>query len=165
MEFLKKNKLVAGIVVLAVVVVGGLGVVMLRGGESSEESGQEEQTIKQISPEDIGLELELSSDRKDVILTITKLDGIESIEYELSYDAEETVEGEKSNVPKGAISSEPFDVQGKSEFVKEIFLGTCSAVCRPDKVTSDIKVLVRVNYESGEVGAAEDTLAFENEDN
>ena len=122
----------------------------------------EQQNIKQIAPSDIGLELSLRFDKKAVVMTLTKLTGVKSIEYELSYDAEETVEGETSTVPKGVVGS-PIEVAGKSEIKREILLGTCSAnVCRYDKVKSDIKIVVRVNYENGEVGAAESTVPFGN---
>lgn len=161
MEFLKKNKIVVGIIVVVLIVAGAWFFVLRKGGSSSTPTSSDQtQNIKQIKPEDIGLELSLRSDKKAVVMTLTKLTGVKSIEYELSYDAEETVEGETSTVPKGAVGS-PIEVSGKSEIKREIFLGTCSAnKCRDDKVKSDIKIVVRVNYTNGEVGAAESTLPF-----
>lgn len=163
MNFLKKNKIIVGIIIAALVV-AGMGFLVLRNDDSSKApvpSGDQTQNIKQIKPEDIGLELSLRSDRKAVVMTLTKLTSVKSIEYELSYDAEETVEGETNTVPKGAVGS-PIEVAGKSEIKREILLGTCSAnVCRYDKVKSNIKIVVRVNYRNGEIGAAEATIPFE----
>ena len=165
MDFLKKNKVVAGIFVGIIFVVAGIWFFAINKNAKIGPNSQivdETQNVKQISAEDIGLEVELKPNKQAVIMRVTKLDGIASIEYEVSYDAEEEFEGETSVVPKGAGSSEPIDVRGKSEIEREILLGTCSArVCRYDKVMSDIKVLVRVNYENGGVAAAEATVPFD----
>jgi hypothetical protein len=166
MDFLKKNKIVVGIVVLVLVVGGGL-LMMMGGSKAPQSTDQTDQTsdVKQINPDDIGLSLELTSSKQAVIMRVTKLDGIKSLEYELSYDAEEEFEGETSVVPKGAGSSEPIEVEGESEIEREILLGTCSArVCRYDVIKSDIKALVRVNFENGEVGASETTIPYEEEE-
>lgn len=166
MNFLKQKKLIIAIITVVLVGLLGIGFLLLKssGNDSDGPIADEFQNIKQISPEDIGLSLELTSDKKNVVMTITKLEGVASVEYELSYDATERVEGETVNVPKGALSSTPISVKGKSKIETKIFLGTCSAVCREDKVTSDIKAVVKVNYENGEIAAAETTIPFDSSD-
>ncbi len=163
MDFIKKN---LAIVIVIVVIILGLGGFFLwsRGSGGEAISPQEEAVdIKQVSPEDIGMTVEFRADGNAVILKLTKLDGIKSVEYEASYDAEETNEGETIVVPKGAVGS-PIEVDGETEIEREILLGTCSAaVCRYDKLMSDIKFLVKINYENGEVGSAEIILPFESE--
>ncbi len=164
MDFIKKN---LAVVIVIVVIVLGLGGFVLwsrsSGGEAITPQDEESIDVKQVSPEDIGMTVEFRADGKAVILKLTKLAGIKSIEYEASYDAEETNEGETIVVPKGAVGS-PIDVTGESEIEREVLLGTCSAaVCRYDKVMSDIKFLVKINFENGEVGAAEATLPIESE--
>ena len=117
----------------------------------------EEKQVKQVDSSEIGLELSLRSDKKAVIITATKLSGIASIEYELTYDAQVTEEGEAHSVPRGAIGK--LTIRG-GEASAEVDLGTCSAsVCKYDKVVSDIKVILKVNYENGEVGQVEDKIS------
>jgi hypothetical protein len=134
MDFLKKNRTIVAIIVGVVIVMGAILLFStIRGAtqDPSQSSNGEIQDIKKISADDVGLEAELTSDGQSVVMRLNKLDGISSIEYEISYDAEETFEGETNVVLKGATSSEPIDVAGESEFEREVFLGTCSAVCRP----------------------------------
>ncbi len=158
MELIKKNALIVGVVVVILVCLGGYfiwsrsqgGVLIPR---------EEQQNIKQMSPEDIGLELSLRSDQKAVIIRATKLEGIESLEYELTYDAEAVDEGETHAVPRGAVGE--LTIRGDTASA-EVDLGTCSAnVCKYDKVISDIKVVIKVNFENGEIGAVEDTIPLE----
>lgn len=165
MDFLKKNKVVVAIIAGIVILMAGLFVFSLirNGGQGPDSTGGSElQDVKKISADEVGLEAELTPDGKSVNLKLTKLEGISTIDYEISYDAEETFEGETNVVLKGATSSD-IDVKGESEFEREVFLGTCSAVCRPDKVMGDIKVLVTLHYSSGDVAAAEVTVPFESD--
>lgn len=159
MDFLKKNKLIVGIVVILLILAGVWFFVLKKSGSSTlSPTSNETQNIKQLKAEDIGLELVLSPDKKTVEMVISKLTGIKTIEYEVSYDAEETSEGETASVPKGVIGS-PIDIKGESEIKRQITLGTCSASkCRYDDVISDIKFVVKVTYSNGEVGAVEASI-------
>ncbi len=163
MDFLKKNKIIIGVVV--VLFVAALGIwyfVLPKSGSNTANQSAEEQTVKEINPEEIGLSLALTPDNKSVTMKLDKLTGIKTLEYELSYDAEETdtESGETSTVPKGAVGS-PIDVAGQSSIKRDILLGTCSAnKCRYDKVKSDIKVVIKVTYKSGEIGSVEMTLPY-----
>src|SRR3989344_9138971 len=107
MEFLKKNKIIVGVIVVIIVILAGVWFFMMRGSSSQDMSQgiDEFQAAKQISPEDIGLELKLKPDGRTVVMTLTKLSGIDSVEYELSYDAEESGEDGTAIVPKGAVGS------------------------------------------------------------
>ena len=161
MEFLKKNKFIVGIVVVVIVV--GIAALMLtrsKGATTPSPTGEEVTNVKPMKPEDIGLALEVKPDGKAVILKATKLDGIKSIEYEVSYDALVTEEGETANVPRGVVAS-PIEIDGQSSIEKEILLGTCSAsVCKYDKVTSDIKFIIKVDFVNGDVGSIETSIPF-----
>ncbi|HVZ67323.1 MAG TPA: hypothetical protein VG917_03605 [Patescibacteria group bacterium] len=162
MDFLKKNKMIVGLIVV-VLVVGGLALLLTKhktGSTGNTADQTDVSNVKTLKPEDIGLELSVKPDGKSVDLTANKLDGVKSIEYEVSYDATVTDEGETANVPRGVVAS-PIDVNGKSSISKEILLGTCSAnVCKYDKVTSDIKFVIRVDYTNGEVGSIETTIPY-----
>ena len=166
MDFLKKNKIIVGvIVVIAVALIGAF--FFLSGSKSQSPqatTGDQTENVKKISPEDIGLSFSLKDDKKAVILKITKLNGIKSFEYELDYNAIVTEEGETNEVPRGVLST--IDVtSGDSELNKEILLGTCSSgTCKYDKVTSDIKLVLKVNYSNGEVGSLEASIPFNTSD-
>ncbi|MBI4091850.1 MAG: hypothetical protein HY427_01445 [Candidatus Levybacteria bacterium] len=163
MEFIKKNALIIGVIVVVILGIGGYFVWLRSQNQVIRPKGQELelQNAKQMSPSDIGLELTLRSDNKAVIIKATKIDGIKSFEYELTYDAKVTEDGETVTVPKGVIGE--LRVRGGVASA-EAFLGTCSAnVCKDDKVVSNIKVVIKVNFENGEIGAVEDMISIENE--
>jgi hypothetical protein len=163
MEFLKKNKIIVGVVVVAIVALLGVWYFVLPKSGTGIQPSEEAQNVKEITPEEVGLSLEVVKNGQAVEMTLDKLDGIKTLEYELSYDAEETdpESGETATVPKGAVGS-PIDVAGESSIKREILLGTCSAnKCRYDKVKSDIKLVLKVTYENGEVGSVEMTLPYD----
>lgn len=168
MNFAKNKPLIiVGIVILILVVVGAF--LFLKKGPSSETAtpGNQEENIKQVTAEDIGLKLSLSADKKSVVMEVTKLDGIKSIEYEVSYNAKnpggsaasEDGESSEGDIPRGVISSTPIDAAGQSEIKKSIDLGTCSAgKCKYDIVTSDIQFVIKVNFSDGTVGSVTASL-------
>ena len=160
MEFIKKNALIVGLVVVVILGLGGY-FVWARSQNQISAPKQEEQNIKQMSPEDIGLELTMRSDRKAVIIKATKVEGIKSFDYELTYDADVKEDAETHTVPRGAVGE--LTIKGGAAQA-EVDLGTCSAnVCKYDKVVGSIKVVIKVNFENGETGAIEDTISLESE--
>ena len=160
MEFIKKN---VALVVIILVIVAGLGGFLLFNARANKTPAPlaQEKEVKQMSPSDIGLILSVKPDKKAVIMKVTKLQGIESIEYEVSYDAEVTEEGEPFNIPRGVVGSK-IETKGESEIEREVLLGTCSAsVCKYDKVTTPVKFIIKVNLSNGEIGAVEDSIFLE----
>src|SRR3989304_7562277 len=154
MDFIKKNALVLGLIVVVVLGLGGFLIWSQSQNQTLTPKGEEQQNIKQMAPSDIGLELSLRSDSKAVIVKATKVEGIKSFEYELTYDAEVTEDGETVVVPRGAVGG--LTIRGAVASA-EVDLGTCWAnVCKYDKVVSNIKVVIKVNFENGEIGAVED---------
>lgn len=153
MNFLKKHSILAAIIVAIVVVIALIAWYMMgRGGAGSNGSiGQSVQNVKQISPEAIGLAVVINKDGKSLDLSANKLDGIQSLDYEVTYDALETdpESGNTSVVSKGVQGT--IDANGSSA-KRNILLGTCSAnVCRYDKVKSDITITIKVTYKNGDV--------------
>ena len=85
---------------------------------------------------------------KKVIMEITKVEDISSLEYQLSYAS-------KGDIPRGAIGT----LEPKGKPVKqEIVLGTCSDVCHYDQEVSDIKLLVRVTKTDNKIYSVEHSL-------
>ncbi len=154
-----RNKLVIVSVVIIVILFGVGGYFMFgQKGSPAKAPVEQGKNIKKLSADDIGLVLASAKGGKALSMRITKLSGVASIEYELSYDAVETTDGETATVPKGVVGS-PIQVKGDSEISRVLDLGTCSKnVCRYDKVKSDIKVVIRVNFANGETGAVETTI-------
>lgn len=159
-----KNKPLLILIVIAGIVLAAAVFLLTKKPEpqSSLIPPEEQQNVKKVSPEEIGLDLSLSPDKKSVVMKITELAGIASVEYEISYNALVIDEGETVDVPRGVVAS-PIEVEeGDEEIEKEILLGTCSAnKCKYDKITSDIKFIIKINYKNGEIGAVEAALPFE----
>ena len=159
MEFIKKNALIIGVIAVVVLGIGGYFIWARSQNQALIPKREELQNAKQMTPEDIGLELSLRSDKKAVIIKATKIDGIKGFEYELTYDAEVTEDRETVVVPRGAVGE--LTIRG-GVAQAEVDLGTCSAnVCKYDKVVSNIKVVIKVNFENGEIGAVEDEIPLE----
>lgn len=164
MDKILKNKLLVGaiIVVVLALVGGGAFYFMSQSKTANETVIEEVENVKALEPEDLGLELESVSDGKIIKLTASKLTGVESIEYEVSYDAE-VVEGggEPFTATRGVTGGLTIKA-GESEVSKDIDLGTCSRnVCKYDKVISDVTFNIRVNYTDGTVGGIETKIKLE----
>jgi len=162
-----KNTKIIAIAVGIIAIVGiGLGVYSYMNQENQSQTQNIEEIVesdaKPISSEDVGLELSLTPDKKAIIMKITKLEGIESVEYMAQYDAEVTESGETLTVTRGVgpstIEVEPGDMLIERD---DITLGTCSRnVCKYDTVVSDITFALRVNYTNDEVGSLEETITY-----
>lgn len=164
MNKLLKNKLVLiGIIVIVVLGVLGGGAFYLLKGDSSEAPLYQDSTdinVKPITADEIGLILTPTSNGKQIKLEITKLTGIDSIEYDVSYDAEVTDEGQTAIVSRG-VSGSPLKVGSDSKMSRVLDLGTCSRnVCKYDKVVGEVTFTIRVNYKDGTVGGVEEKVAL-----
>jgi len=163
MKNLLKNKLLVAAVVVVVLVIGVGGFIFMqtRATQDQELVIEEVQNVKELAPEDIGLELSIDEDNKIITLEATKLDGITSIEYDVSYDAQVTENGEEFVATRGVTGMLPV-TSGESIVSKDIDLGTCSRnVCKYDTVVSEVVFNIRVNFENGEVGGIEATVPIE----
>ncbi len=161
MKNLQKNKIVLiGIIVILVLGVSGFIFMQSRSSATPETVIEEVSNVKPLKPEDIGLELSITQDNKIIQLVASKIDGISSIEYDVSYDAEVSEDGQDFVATRGVTGT--LDTNGKSEVSKDIDLGTCSRnVCKYDKVVSEITFNIRVNFANGEVGGIETTVPLE----
>lgn len=166
MKFIKKNKIVLFVLLILVL---GVGVVLILTKSnakkiSTSSSGVQEQVVKTVKPEDVGLSLKLRSDNKAVVMILSKLDGVSSVEYEVTYDAkitDVTADGESGTTQRGVVGS-PIPVKpGDTQIKREIELGTCSRnVCKYDNVVSAIKFVIKVTYSNGEIGSIEQSLSL-----
>lgn len=77
-------------------------------------------------------------------LTATGLGGgYSGLEYEFTYDTEGLIQG-------GNNGRAPIDISSKSEFTREIYLGTCSSgTCKPHKGVKKVSLLVLLTDTAG----------------
>lgn len=153
------KKIIIGIVAVLVLVVavGGFLFIKSQSGEGEETSEEEssETVAKQVSAEEIGLSLTPTQNNQVIMMEITKLDGIESLDYEVTYDAVENGE----TVQRGAIGT--VELTGENTVERKIDLGTCSRnVCKYDKGVEAVKFILRINYADGSVGEVTEELTF-----
>lgn len=160
---MQNKKLLIGVIILAVVIIGGIGAYVVlgmnSGGGKVDENGEEslvDESAKTVTADEIGLTLTPTQNNQVLMMEITKLDGIKSIDYEVSYDALENGEV----VPRGAIGF--IELAGESTIERKIDLGTCSRnICKYDKGVENVKVVLRINYADGTTGALEEEVTLE----
>lgn len=156
MDFLKKNKVIVAIVIVIIVALGGLMLLKGRNTNTIPTQPDQSQNIKQLAPSDIGLELSLNPAGTQLTITVTKTDGIKSMDYEISYDAEVTDEGETVEVPRGTFGALKIE---NGQATSEADLGTCSSgKCKYDTVVGPIKVVIKVVMDDGTIGSVEDSI-------
>ncbi len=152
-ELLKNRKVIVavGIIVLLLLF---LGFFLLSGKSSNQSKNQNANAlptqipIPTITADSIGLSLKMGAAGKTVIVALTNKEGITAIEYELSYTS-------KGDIPRGAIGQ--LDLTKKT-VLKEITLGTCSDTCHYDEGVSNIKIVLKITKDDGNVYQSEKTL-------
>ncbi len=162
MKFLqtRNGKIAAAVIVILLLVTG----FMLFGprSEPKEEAVVKDQSVQQISAEELGLSIESKPDKKAIKFKIAKAAGIESIEYEVIYEADSTAqeqsEGGEPRVQRG-ITGEAEIESGASNYESEwLDLGSCSKnVCRYDAGVEQVTLNLKIVKE-GKTYSAEDTL-------
>lgn len=148
------KKIIIGIVIVAVI---GGGVYFVSSGKSSKtEQATSSQTVEEkvetVSAQDLGLTLVARSDKKAVKLEITKITGIASIDYELSYLA-------KGDLPRGVIGHLEVKSTDKKIASDYLDLGSCSrSVCKYDEGVSSVTLVLKITTKDGKILQAEKEL-------
>ncbi len=156
---LLKNKITWVLVVIVMILLGVAFFILKPGSNpsASDETVDEMSEVKQVSPDELGLVLTSKQNGQVINMKIANIKGITSIEYDLTYDSE--VEG--LDEPTGRGVTGVFEIKGEP-IDEDIDLGTCSKkVCKYDKVVSDVTVILRINYENGEVGGSEAKISVQ----
>ena len=158
MKKLLKNKLFlvgAGVVLIIVVAIIGFAAFSNSSSKNADNGVSALPTqipVPTITAGSLGLTLKTGTPGKTVIAAVSNIEGISSIEYDLSYTAK--VNGE--DVPRGIIGE--FDLT-KTPVSKEITLGTCSDVCHYDSDVRNLKLDLKVTKTDGNVYQSTTTLA------
>ena len=150
---MNKMLMILGAAMVVLVLIGVALYVMTRSGSpESEPKKMVQDSLRKIEPEDIGFTLEASPDGQNVLIDVTKPEGIESIEYEVNYDAE-------GDLPRGTIGV--IDIAAGEALPKKVYLGTCSTgTCKPDKGVSVVNVTAKVTYTSGDKAQLESSISM-----
>ena len=159
----RKNLIIAGVVLLLMSVVGTIFVLNTRSVEEEPVSSFEEEVIT-LQPEDIGLEMVASETNQQVKFIINKPEGIESLEYEISYEAgvPPGYQGEEEKISRGIAGEEELD-PSEDVFESKFFdLGSASSgTFRPDIGVEEVDLLLKLNKTDGKVYQVQDTLVLE----
>lgn len=158
--------IIVGIISGLALLIGGWLFFVNRANTASEDDGYlEEQIVERIDASEIGLTMEAKPDNKAVKFMIEKADGITSIEYQLTYEADSTAqeqsEGGEPRVQRG-ITGEAM-VDGGSSFESEwLDLGSCSRnVCRYDTGVESVTLTLKLVKDDGKVYEVEQTLELQ----
>lgn len=161
----EKRLLIIGAVILILVFVGG-GFFLLnsRGADVDEEEVAEfEEDYPELDPSEIGLEMEANSNGRQVRFTISKASDIESIEYDLSYEADlsgaEAAEGGEGRIQRGVTGEDT--VTGDSFESDWLDLGSCSSgTCRYDTGVEEVTLVLKVTKKDGNIYQVTESLSL-----
>lgn len=169
-----RNILIGAIVVLVVVIILG-GIFLLAGhnqaasstASDSSQTGSQEQTVGTLTPADIGLQMVLSPDDKKIKFTADKLDGVKTLEWNFTYDADipasdQTADNAGSKVTQEFGSDQPVNVVGKISYESPFReLGTCSSGhCRYDTGITSVSIVMKVTKTDGNVYQIKDSISM-----
>jgi hypothetical protein len=159
----KKIGIIVGVLVLVLLLGGGVIVLTSKKGPTPTPTPEVQQTVGELSPEDIGLKLELRDDSKAIRFTAGKLADVSLLEWEFYYEADvplsERVAGEEVGKVTQSFGG---DTKVKSgSFTSEYReLGTCSAKCRYDTGVEEVKILMKVTKKDGSLYQVEDSITL-----
>jgi hypothetical protein len=157
---MKNKKIILGGVALLILIAAGVALFLFNSNSPVPQEKKNEfvENFIELSAADVGLALSSQKNNQQLVMELTKLDNVESFEYEVSYEAIE--DGEV--VRQGTFGSGPNpDEKGQSTIKRVIDLGTCSAVCRYHKGVKEIEFTLKVNLTNGEVGIIEEIFVLE----
>ncbi|MBI5044880.1 MAG: hypothetical protein HZC02_03070 [Candidatus Levybacteria bacterium] len=166
---MKKNQLLIAAAVVVLLIVGGVFVFIQNAQDNDEaENSQilEEEAIT-VSPEEVGLKLTTRNNQKEIKFSVSKLDDVQTIEWDFTYDAdvppEYRSEGGSGKVTQRFGSSEPVDVEGKSSYESEYReIGTCSSGrCRYDTGVEKVDFVLKMIKKDGKEYQVQDSLSLE----
>lgn len=163
-----KNKtviIVLGVIVGLGILAGGYAIFASRANSQSQNDDQSmnEQVVQKIKPEEVGLTIEATPDKKKVKFAVAKANGIKSMEYQLTYEADSTAaeqsEGGDARVQRG-ITGQATIKDDESSYASDLLdLGSCSKnVCRYDTGVKSVTLTLKITKDDGKVYEVDKTL-------
>lgn len=154
----RNNQIITGVLVVLILVSGYL----LFGGKSKpkQEETVQDQTVQKISPDELGLTITVTPDKHKIKFAIAKPQGIKSIEYSISYEADSTAqdqsEGGEARVQRGITGDSKIDSDTKPYESEFLDLGSCSKnVCRYDTGIKSVDLTLKLIKSDGKTYATE----------
>ena len=159
----RNNQIIVGVVVVLLLVSGYL----VFGGKSKPktEDTSQDQTIQTLSPDVLGLTITASPDKKKVKFAVAHPDGIKSLEYSLTYEADSTAqeisEGGEKRVQRGITGEQKIESDKKPYESDFLDLGSCSKnVCRYDTGVKSIDLTLKIVKTDGKTYQSEKKSDF-----
>jgi hypothetical protein len=158
---LKNKKILIPLIAVIVLILIGGGIYLFVSRNNASQTptpiGEQMEVFPTIMPDDIGLEIQVKSDKKYVKFTINKPDGIEKVEYEIVYNA--IMDGnELSQALIGDLAKA--DIKDGKLSIEYRELGTCSTggKCRFDTGITWVKVVLKITKSDGKIYQAEQKI-------
>lgn len=150
-----------GAVVVAVVLIGVGVFLFLNSKKLSTQQipafNDQTQQVLTLSPDSIGLSIAFRSDNKAMKFSVGNANGINSIEYQISYT--KNVKGQ--DVPEGLIGTVDMNPGDQTASIGYREFGTCSSgVCRYDNVDSPVKLTLKIVKSDGKIYQVEKTVTI-----
>lgn len=165
---MNKKFLIPVLAVVVVLLVGAGGYFFLSRNASESPSNQEEQgfideVIPTMAPDAIGLSMVARSDKRAVKLVLSNASDIQSIEFDLVYDADQSTSFGEDDGGSGQVSRNVTDevaIDGDSPFETKYYdLGSCSSgKCRYDTGVTEVRLEMKVTKKDGKVFQVSDSL-------
>ncbi|MEK7571688.1 MAG: hypothetical protein AAB553_05440 [Patescibacteria group bacterium] len=158
----KNVQLAIGVGVILAILFGGYFLIAGKSKTPPPVVEESEDVVHELSPKDLGLSFDLSPDGKKVKFIIKNITGIESIEYQLTYEADSTAQeqrdGSEPRVQRGITGEAELDFEDSEYESPWLDLGSCSVnVCRYDKGVESIDLTLKIVKE-GKTYHTEDTF-------
>ncbi len=162
----RKTAIIALAVVALVLFGGAYLIASQRSNKASDLIGQEMEVVPTIAASDIGLELVARSDKKYVKFAINKPEGIDKVDYEITYDAIPPEENSGEGGGEGKVTQSltgtllKKDAKNGKLGIEYRELGTCSTggKCRFDQGVTSVKVIVKITRSNGKAFQAETSI-------
>lgn len=162
---MNNNKAVIIVILVGLLLVGGVLYFLSSGKKTAPVQPKpqiaQEEVIPTIAPSDIGLEFKASPDKRYVKFIIAKAEGIDAIEYDISYNAI----SEEGTVVNQGLTGELSQDDAQNGTIETEYreLGTCSTggKCRFDKGVKEVKLTLKITKTDGKVFMAEKDLSLE----
>ncbi len=147
--------IIIAVVVAALLLVGGGAFFILSASHSqkaNQQQAEQQEVVPTLAPDAIGLTLEAVRNNQAISMTIGKLDGISSVDYEVDYTA-------KGDIPRGVIGH--IDVTpNDTKKQQDVVLGTCSNVCHYDEDVHEVKFTLKVAKTDGKIYQVEKSISL-----
>lgn len=162
-----KNKTILIIIAVAVVLFALGGGYFLFARQSSDQKPLPSRSIdngpENLSPDEIGLKLTASENKKQIKFSISKLSGIKAVAYQLTYEADSTKqeisEGGEPKVQRGIIGDAKLKPGESSYESPWIDLGSASKnVVRYDTGVESVNLILKITKNNNKIYQTEQKL-------